>query len=163
MTELAVAEKPKQQEKALTPLKLETLRKGVTNINSEYPLHEVIVFIKGLNANTSVWTSQLEGALEIAFPTPTLSRINRLKEFDSTIYITGPLKEQEPKFRAQGKRQIWRPTVFVALIALTNDKEKGNQKVEKILLSTELSKKELESITKGAIGEMPNNWQFNPR
>lgn len=161
MIELAVAERPKQQDNALTPLELKTLGKGIGNINSEYPLHEVITFIRGLNVNTSVWTSQSENALEIAFSTPSFFTIKRLKEFDSTIYLTGPLKKQEPEFRAQGKRQIWRPTGFVASILLSNDKEENNQRVKEIILSTELSKKELELMTKGTIGEIPYNWHVN--
>ncbi len=163
MTELAVAGIPKQQEGILTPLKLETLRKGVGNINSEYPLDEVITFINGLDVNTSVLTSQPENALEIPFPTPTLFRINRLKGFDSTIYITGQLKRQEPELRAQGKRKIWRPTGFVALISLGNDEEENNQKVKEIILITEISKEELKSMIRRAIGKIPPNWQFQKR
>lgn len=159
----STAERTIQQEKNRVPLKLEALGKGIGNINSGYPLCEVITFIKGLHVKTSVWTSQSESALVIAFPTPTFFKINRISEFDSTIYITGPLKKQEPEFRAQGKRQVWSPTGFVALIALINDKETGSYKVEEIVLNTELSKKELELRTKKAIGEIPQNWQFNPR
>lgn len=163
MNELAVVEKPRQQEKNRAPLRLEALGKGIGNINSGYSLCEVLTFIKGLHVKTSVWTSQFESTLEIVFPTPTFFKINRISEFDSTIYITGPLKKREPEFRAQGKRQVWRPTGFVALIVLINDKETGSYKVEEIILNTELSKRDLELRIKKAIGGIPQNWQFNPR
>ncbi len=157
MAELVTAEKPK--EKILASFKLETLGKGVGNINSNYQLLEVLRFIKDLDVKTSLWTNELETALEIVFPTPTFSRINSLKEFDSTIYITGPLKEKEPKFRAQGERQIWRPTGFVASIELSD--EKDNPKAEEVVICTELQKIELEKVIKAAIGETPDKWQFN--
>lgn len=163
MSELVTVEKPKQQEKTLTPLKLEALGKGIGNINAGYPLHKAIVFIKDLNINTSIWTGQSENALGIAFPTPSFSKINRIKQFDSTIFITGPLKKQEPEFRAQGERQIWHPTGFRAEISLSNDKEKNSQKVEKIEISTKLSKKALELMIEKTIGEIPQNWHINPR
>ncbi|MDP2585724.1 MAG: hypothetical protein Q8P29_02480 [Candidatus Levybacteria bacterium] len=163
MSELSVDDKPKLQEQTIASIKLETLGKGIANINSEYPLGEVLSFIKGLNVDTDVWTSQSDGALEIAFPTPTLFRINRLKEFDSNIYITGPLKKQEPEFKARGERQIWRPTDFVAAIELRDDyKKEDGPKVKGIILCAALSKETLGSMIKKVIGKIPNNWHINP-
>lgn len=161
MEAVAVAEKPKQQGKILTPLKLETLGKGVGYINSDYPLDEVIKLIKSLNVKTSVWTSEPESALGIAFPTPTLFRINRLGEFGLTTYITGPLKKQEPEFRAKGERQMWCATSFIVSIRLSSAKEGNNQEVKKILLKTKLSREKLELIIKETIGKIPPNWSIN--
>lgn len=161
MTELVTVDQPKQQERILPPLKLETLGKGIGNINAGYSLHEVIAFIKGLDVNTSVRTNQSERDLGIVFPTPTLFRVNKLKKFDSIIYITGPLKRSEPEPRGKKERQIWRPTEFVAGIAFDKDFEDnlGLLLVDKIEIFTNLSEKEVRSI----MGEVPRNWQFNPR
>ena len=89
MTELVTVDKPKQREGILPPLKLETLGKGLGNINVGYPLHEVIAFIKGLDVNTSVRTNQSERDLGIVFPTPTLFRVNKLK--NAIIFLLGPI------------------------------------------------------------------------
>ncbi|MDO8620750.1 MAG: hypothetical protein Q7R31_00475 [Candidatus Levybacteria bacterium] len=165
MTELVTVDKPKQQERILPPLKLETLGKGLGNINAGYPLHEVIAFIKGLDVNTSIRTNQSERDLGIIFPTPTLFRVNKLKEFDSIIYITGPLKRREPETRGKEERQIWRPTEFVAGIAFNKDLEDnlGLLFVDKIKLFTRLSERDAKSIIKAALGKVPRKWQFNPR
>lgn len=160
--ETAIAGISKQeQEKTLVPLKLEALGKGAGDINSGYPLNEVIKFIEKLKISASVWTSQPEKTLKISFPTPTLFRIKSLKNFDSIIYITGPVTKQEPEPKAQGERQEWSPSCFVASIELNNDNEKANPKIKGITLDTELSKKKLDSIIKAALGKTPSNWHFN--
>lgn len=160
--ETAIDERPKEQQEKRA-LNLETLGRGVGDINSGYPLGEVIKFIKELEASVSVWTSQPEKTLKISFPTPTLFHRKSLEEnFDSIIYITGPLKEQEPEPKAQRERQEWSPSCFVASIELSSNNEKTNPKIKGVTLDTELSKEKLNSVIKTAVGKTPDNWHIYP-
>jgi hypothetical protein len=155
MTGLAVAEK--QEISTSAPIKLETLGRGLGDINSEYKLSEIIPFIKRLNATTSVLTSQSEKEIAIPFHTPTLFKASEFKKLNSIIFITGPLKKREPEFRARKVRQVWRPTDLLIIISLNNNKEKGASEVEEITLNTKLSESEVRKI---AGYNIPKNWIF---
>jgi hypothetical protein len=155
MTGLAVAEK--QEITTSAPINLETLGRGLGDINSGYKLSEIVPFIKGLNATTSVLTNQSEKEIAIPFRTPTLFKANEFKKLDSVIFITGPLKKGEPGFRAQKVRQVWRPTDLLVIISLSNNKEKGDSEVDEITLNTNLSESEVRKI---AGYDIPKNWIF---
>lgn len=141
-----------EREQQKKPLRVETLGIGMSNINTDYPIPETITFIKDLGIGLTIHTNEKRLGI--------VDKITETKESDSLIYITDKIGES--KRRAGGTRQVIYPLVYYAATSIRNEEMITSQS-KIIILCTKYPRSEIESMIKEIIGEIPDNWQFNPR
>jgi len=168
----STAEKPIQQDKKIQALKLlaqlttrqTDSKDGKICVHAGIRLDEALSFIDDLQfarPKVTMWTKveRLGRKLTVIATSSEDFKSQSSKRHLQPIYITDFL--EEPRYPAERTREARRATPY--LVQLPNFDMFNFKENETITLSTTLRKKDLIKIIREKLGNVPENWSFNPR